>query len=115
MLNLEILALLDDHLTVKIRPVVCYDLLKVSITTNDIFLDELGNNLFSHVGEGSSLQPLGEVINDHKNEKMYVGRGRLNASDHVNAPHCECPRRSYNNQRHGRDVRFISIIMIFLT
>lgn len=65
LLNLETFSQVRHHLVVEIRPIVCYDILRDSITINDILLDKPSNHLLSHVGVGSNFHPLGEVINNH--------------------------------------------------
>ena len=65
MLNLELLAQCGNHSVVKIRTIVSDDPFWDTIPTNEIFLDETGNNILGNRGEGGCFNPLCKIDNGH--------------------------------------------------
>src|SRR3954469_21839499 len=113
--DLEGLTKFLHHLVIEIRSIISNDLLRNPITTDYVVLDKASNHLFGNIRIRCSFNPLGEVIDGDQNETMSIGSGRLNLSNHINAPHCERPRRSQDIQRHRRHVHFISIDLALVT
>src|SRR3954469_12470234 len=115
MLNLEGLTKLLHQLVIKIRSIISNDLLRNPITTYYVVLNKASNHLLGDIRIRCGFNPLGEVIDGNQNETMSIGSSRLNLSNHINAPHCERPRRSQNIQRHRRNVHFVSINLALVT
>ena len=63
--NLEQSAEFHDHSIVKIGTIVHDDPFKYSIPTNEVLLDELGDNILGDGSEEGCLNPLGKIINAH--------------------------------------------------
>lgn len=87
MLDLEVLSQFSHHLVVQIRSIISNELFWDSVTTNDVLLDEAGNNLLGHIRIGSNFNPLGKVIDCYQDEVISIRNGRLDSSDHIDAPH----------------------------
>src|SRR4051812_17381913 len=115
MLDLEGLTKLLHHLVIEIRFIISNDLLGNPITTDYIVLDKTSNHLLGNIRIRCDFNPLGEVIDGDQNETMSIGSGRLNLSNHINAPHCKRPWGSKYIQRHGRNVHLISIDLALVT
>ena len=71
-LDIEFFTHFLHHFIVEIRPVISDDLVRSSITTNDLFLDETGDNLFGHILVRSHFHPLGKVVNTNDNEPLSI-------------------------------------------
>src|ERR1051325_8552313 len=107
MLDVELLADFCDHLVVEIRAIICDNPFGSAIPTDKIMFDEWSHYILGNRCERGCLYPFGEIVNFHKDETVSVGSRGLDFSDHVNAPHCERPRRSSNIQRYWRYMYFI--------
>ena len=92
MLNLELLAQSGDHSIVQICTIVRNDPVGDTIPTYEVLLDEEGNHILCNGSEGSCFDPLGKVINGHRDETVSIGCCRLDFSNHVDSPHSELPR-----------------------
>ena len=86
MLNLDLLAQSGDHGVVQVCTIVSNDPVGDTVPTNQVLLDEAGNYILCNGGEGSSFDPLGEVINGHQNEAVSIGGCSLDLSNHVDSP-----------------------------
>ena len=53
MLDLELLAQGGDHSIFQVRTIVCNDSLRDTVTTDEILLDELGNNILGNISDCS--------------------------------------------------------------
>ena len=63
MLDLELLAQGGDHSVVQVCTIVCNDLLRDIVTTNETLLDEPGDNILGSGSERSCLHPLCKIVN----------------------------------------------------
>ena len=66
MLNLELLAQGGDHSIVKVYTIISDDPFWDPVPTNEILLDETGNNILSDRCEGNCFDPLCKIINSTK-------------------------------------------------
>src|ERR1051325_4368432 len=115
MFYLDTVTQLFHHFIVEIRAVISNDLLRNPITTNDIMLDKTCDHLSSDTSIRCCLNPFGKVINSNKDELMSIRSGRLNFSNHINAPHCKRPWRSQNIQRRRWHMHLIDVDLTFVT
>ena len=114
MLNLELLAQGSDHSVVEICTVVSDDPFGDTIPENEIFIDEMGNNILGNRSERSRLNPLCEIVNGHQDEAVSI-RGRwLDFPNHIDAPHSKGPRSRQDIQRNRRYVHLVSINLTLL-
>ena len=65
MLDLELLAQDSDHSIAQVRTIVCNDPLWNTLSTNEILLDEPGDNILGNRREGGFLNPLCKIVNGH--------------------------------------------------
>ena len=86
MLDFEILTQLFHHFVVEVGSIISNDPFRNTVSTDDLVLDKPGNHLLGDVGVGSSLYPLGEIIDGNEDESMAIRRCRLDATDH-SMPH----------------------------
>ena len=65
MLDLELLAQGGDHSIIQVRTIACNDPLRDTVTTDEILLDESGDNILGNGSGRSCLHPLGKIVNGH--------------------------------------------------
>ena len=65
MLDLELFAQGGDLSVVQVRTIVCNDSLRDTVMTDEILLEEPGDNVLGDESEGGCLNPLCKIVNGH--------------------------------------------------
>jgi hypothetical protein len=84
-LHSDLVVEILEHAAVKVLSVVNYYLLRNSIVTNDVFLEEFFDGRRGYVGDGLRLNPLCEVFQYHDGEDV-VALCWLEFDNDINAP-----------------------------
>ena len=86
MLNLEVQAEFCDHSIVNIGTIICDDPFRDAIPTNQVVLDEPGNQILSDRGERSRFNPFCKIVNNDEDEAVSIRGSKLDFSNHIK-PH----------------------------
>ena len=65
MLDIELFIEFGDHRIVEICTIICDDPLRDTVTTDEVLLDKLGDNILGDGSEGGCLHLFCKIVNGH--------------------------------------------------
>src|ERR1044072_4002120 len=99
MLYPELHTEFGDHCVVEIGTIFYDNSFGDAVSAHEIMFDESIHDILGNRCEQGCFYPLGKVVDNDEAETMHIRSGRLDFSNHINAPHCERPWSSQNIQR----------------